>query len=62
MLCMKYAVNHQWKFVDFRVAFLCGFLQAFNVIVVELVNFAALLTNGTIMDVIMNFLALEVIA
>ena len=29
---------------------------------VELVNFAALLTNFTIMDVIMNFLALYVIA
>ena len=62
MLMMKYAVNHEWKFQDYKVAFLCGFLQAFNTITVELVNFVALLTNFTIIDVIMNFLALVVIA
>ena len=59
---MKYSVNHPWKFNDYRVAWLCGFMQAFNVIVVETVNFAALLTNFTIIDIIMNFLALVVIA
>ena len=41
---------------------MCGFQQAFNVMIVESVNFAALLTNGTIIDIIMNFLALVVIA
>ena len=41
---------------------MCGFQQAFNVIIVESVNFAALLTNTTIIDIIMNFLALVVIA
>ena len=59
---MKYAVNHDWKFKNYGIAWLCGFFQAFNVILVELVNFAALLTNGTILDIIMNFLALVVIA
>ena len=59
---MKYAVNHDWKFRNYQVAWLCGFMQAFNVVVVELVNFAALLTNSTILDIIMNFLALVVIA
>ena len=37
-------------------------MQAFNVFIVEFVNFAALLTNFTIIDIIMNFLALVVIA
>ena len=59
---MKYACNHDWKFANPFIAWLCGFLQAFNVIIVELVNFAALLTNATILDIIMNFLALVVIA
>ena len=59
---MKYAVNHSWKFNDYKVAWFCGFMQAFNVFVVEMVNFAALLTNFTIIDIIMNFLALVVIA
>ena len=59
---MKYAVNHPWKFERYGAAFLCGFLQSTNVIIVELVNFIALLTNTSIIDVIMNFLALVVIA
>ena len=62
MVMMKYACNHDWKFSNPFIAWLCGFLQAFNVIIVELVNFAALLTNATILDIIMNFLALVVIA
>ena len=37
-------------------------MQAFNVFIVEFVNFTALLTNFTIIDIIMNFLALVVIA
>ena len=62
MVMMKYACNHEWKFSNVFIAWLCGFLQAFNVIIVESVNFAALLTNFTILDIIMNFLALVVIA
>ena len=37
-------------------------MQSFNVFAVEFVNFTALLTNFTIIDIIMNFLALVVIA
>ena len=37
-------------------------MQSFNVIIVELVNFAALLTNFTIIEIIRNFLALVVIS
>ena len=59
---MKYAVNHPWKFNNYKIAWFCGFMQAFNVFVVETVNFAALLTNFTIIEIIMNFLALVVIA
>ena len=62
LINMKYAVNHSWKFVDYKIAWLLGFMQAFNVLVVEFVNFSALLTNFTIIDIIMNFLALVVIA
>ena len=59
---MKYAVNHDWKFENYKIAWFCGFMQAFNVIIVELVNFAALLTNFTIIEIIRNFLALVVIS
>ena len=59
---MKYAVNHHWKFESYQIAWLCGWMQSFNVIIVELVNFAALLTNFTIIEIIRNFLALVVIS
>ena len=59
---MKYAVNHPWKFVDYKFAWLCGFMQVFKVLVVEFVNFSALLTNFTIIEIVRNFLALVVIA
>ena len=59
---MKYALNHDWKFKNYHIAWLCGFMQAFNVIIVELVAFTALLTYGTVQKVIMNFLALVVIS
>ena len=59
---MKYALNHDWKFASYEVAWLSGFLLSFNIIVVEVVNFAALLTNDTIVEAIKNFLALVVIA
>ena len=62
MNLMKYAVNHPWKFEDYRVAYFSGFMQTNVVIIVELVNFVALITNETVLDIVMNFLALVVIA
>ena len=59
---MKYAVNHPWKFADYKFAWLCGFMQVFKVLIVEFVNFSALLTNFTIIEIVRNFLALVVIA
>ena len=55
MNLMKYAVNHPWKFEDYRVAFFSGFMQTNVVIIVELVNFIALITNETVLDIVMNF-------
>ena len=59
---MKHALNHPWKFRNWKVAFLIGFLQAMIIVLVETVNLAVLLTNNTILDIIMNFLALVIIA
>ena len=62
---MKYATNHPWKFDDnggMFIAWLAGFLQASMILVVESVNYVALITNTTHMDIVMNFLALAVIA
>ena len=59
---MKFAVNHPWKFEDYKVAYAVGFMQMSMVVIVEFVNFVALITNNAVLDVVMNFLALVVIA
>ena len=62
---MKYAVNHPWKFEKnggLALAWLSGFLQATMVMTVESVNYIALITNNTHVDIVMDFLALAVIA
>ena len=64
MLLMKYAVNHPWKFkdYDYAIAFLAGLLQATMALCVESVNYIALITNRTHLDLLLNFMALVVIA
>ena len=58
---MKYATNHPWKFKKWHHAFFVGFWQMFVLSSVELVNMMILLTNQSIIDTLMNFLALTVI-
>ena len=59
---MKYSMNHPWKFRSWVAAFFVGFAQMSVIFLVEAVNLAILLTNNTILDVIMNFLALVIIS
>ena len=58
---MKYALNHWWKFDNWFNAFLISFCQFFICIFVESVNLVILLTNNTVLDIIMNFLAIVII-
>lgn len=62
MRMMKYATNHPWKFRSIYPAWLVGFTQFFMVISVEAINLIVLISNETVMDIIMNFLALVIIA
>ena len=59
---MKFAANHPWKFRSYKVAFMIGFAQMFMVVSVEIVNLVVLNTNNTVMDILMNFLALVIIS
>ena len=59
---MKFSNNHPWMFDNWFEAFCVGLAQAFVVISVEIVNLAVLNTNNTILDILMNFLALVIIA
>jgi len=59
---MKYALNHPYKFVSWQVAFTTGFLQVIMVLLVEGINFVVIQASASVLDVVMNFLALAVIA
>ena len=43
MNLMKYAVNHHWKFLDYRLAFLTGFLSVTISMLIEIATFYMLL-------------------
>ena len=59
---MKYACNHHWKFVDYKVAFLAGLLQTITIMTVELVNLLLILMETSIVEIVMNHMAIVVIS
>lgn len=59
---MKFAISHHYRFDNPVVAFMAGFLQATSIFVIEIVNFIVILTSASYLDVVMNFMALAVIA
>lgn len=60
--CMKYALNHPWRFANWRLAFFTGFLQTSSVMFNEVCNILVILYSTETMAVVMNFLALVVIS
>ena len=59
---MKYALNHYWKFHYPSLAFLAGLLQTLVVMFVVMLNYQAILLEDNPIAIIMNFLALMVVA
>lgn len=59
---MKFTLNHSYRFDDARIAFLSGFLQTVMIMVVETVNVMAILSASTVLDIVMNFMALAIIS
>ena len=59
---MKLANNHEYRFENYRIAWLAGCMQMLMIFIVEMVNFLAILTSNTILEVVMNFMALAIIA
>ena len=58
---MKYSLNHDWKFVDWRISYLAGFLQTTAMLLIEIVNFVAMITHFELIDIVMKFMTLQVI-
>ena len=60
---MKYALNHPWKFRNYRIAFLTGLFQLSISVIIEISNVYVLLANSdTQVDVIANFIIMLVVA
>ena len=62
MNMMKFALNHDYRFDDYKIAFLAGFLQASMILVVEFVNFLTIMTATNVMEIVLNFMALTIIS
>lgn len=59
---MKFALNHDFRFFNYRIAFVSGLMQATMIFVVETVNFICIISSMDILSVVMNFMALAVIS
>ena len=59
---MKFALNHQWKLMRWKYAFLSGFLKFTINFLVALISYFAIIFAETEIDVVKDFLALKVIA
>ena len=59
---MKFALNHFYRFENWHIVFLSGFLQATSIFVIEFVNFIVILSSNNYIDIIQNFMALAIIS
>lgn len=58
---MKFTVNHQYKFQNYRIAWTAGFLQVVSCLFVEVVSIGVICAAVDTIDVIFNFISLEVV-
>ena len=59
---MKYVLNHPWKFDMFFTAVFSSLCQAIVNLCVTMINYIVIISDNTIMEIVMDFLALYVIA
>lgn len=58
---MKYALNHQDKFLNWSIAVKLGLFLALTTMAVETISLIVIFTATTVQDVVFNFIALQVI-
>jgi len=59
---MKFTNNHPEQFHNWWIPFILGFMQTQMVTIIELVNLINICANNNIMDIVMNYVALAVVA
>ena len=58
---MKFAINHRWKFSRWRYAYMAGLAQVIVTVLVALISYAVIVFSPTIIEMVKDFLALQVI-
>lgn len=61
MMMMKFAINHEYKFQYFKLAFMSGFMSVTSTILVEMSSVGLICTATDTIDIVMNFIALVVV-
>ena len=59
---MKFALNHRHRFDSYKIAFFAGFMQTFSCLFIELINLFVIITSETVLEVVLNFMAIAIIA
>ena len=59
---MKFAINHKWKFSRWRYAYLAGLGQVIITTLVAVISYFVIVFAGDVIDVVKDFLALQVIS
>ena len=59
---MKFALNHKWKFSRWRYAYLAGLGQALIGYFVAVISYFVIIFDETVLDIVKDFVALEVIS
>ena len=62
MAKMKFALNHKWKFMRWRFAYMAGLAQAIITVLVAVISYFVIIFAETELDIVKDFLALLVIA
>ena len=59
---MKYALNHKWKFSNWRLAYCSGLGQVIITGIVTIINYFIIIFTGDIIEMVKDFLAVKVIS
>ena len=58
---MKFAINHKWKFSRWRYAYMAGLAQVIITVLVAVISYFVIVFSTSIIDMVKDFLALQVI-
>lgn len=59
---MKYTVNHPYKFTNWQLGFMTGFIQFFVALSCEVLCYFSLIQVDNVVDIMTNFLGVYIIA